>query len=212
MKFSRLFELYEGTPVYREAVDKVIFEDLDLEGTRKVMQRLQDGSVRLEVTAVSPMGQQGIGHAKELIQPQRADHAILMALKKRLEDEVLFMSCLNCRSQVRRRSGDAPEREVCEVCGGEMVAALKGYERETLRLLGKIELSEADRRDLARLWRNANIVHSYGRKAVLALSGRGVGPDAASRILQMYHQEEDDLLRDILAAEVNYARTKRFWD
>ncbi|MGE4274990.1 MAG: hypothetical protein AB7E27_02865, partial [Candidatus Methanomethylophilaceae archaeon] len=76
----------------------------------------------------------------------------------------------------------------------------------------KIELSEADRRDLARLWRNANIVHSYGRKAVLALSGRGVGPDAASRILQMYHQEEDDLLRDILAAEVNYARTKRFWD
>lgn len=212
MKFSRLFELYEGTPVYREAVDKVIHEDLDLEGTRKVMERLQDGSIDLKVTAISPMGQQGISHAKELIQPQRADHAILMALKKRLEDELLFMSCLSCRSQVRRRSGDAPEREVCEVCGGEMVAALKGYERETIKLLGKKELSDVDRRDIARLSRNANLVRSHGRKAVLALSGRGVGPDAAARILQMWHQEEDDLLRDILTAEVNYARTKRFWD
>lgn len=212
MKFSRLFELYEGTPVYREAVEKVLFEDLDLENTQRLMAQLQNGSVSLEVTALSPMGQRGISHAKELIQPQRADHAILMALKKRLEEELLFMSCLHCQTQVRRRSGDSPEREVCTTCGGEMVAALKGYERESIQLLKKKELSDTDRRDIARLSRNANLVRSYGQKALLALSGRGIGPDSASRILQMYHEEEDDFLRDILAAEVNYARTKQFWD
>ena len=212
MKFSRLFELYEGTPVYHEAVDKVLFEDLDLENTRRLMAWLQDGTVDLQVTAISPMGQQGISQAKELIQPQRADHAILMALKKRLEDEILFMSCLHCRSQVRQRSGDSPARVVCSNCGGEMVAALKGYERESIQLLKKKELSDADRRDIARLSRNANLVRSYGQRAILALSGRGVGPDSASRILQMFQEEEDDFLRDILAAEVNYARTKQFWD
>ncbi len=46
----------------------------------------------------------------------------------------------------------------------------------------------------------------------MALAGRGVGPDAASRILRTMHIDEDDFLRDILGAEVLYAKNKRFWD
>jgi ATP-dependent Lhr-like helicase len=46
----------------------------------------------------------------------------------------------------------------------------------------------------------------------MVLVGRGVGPDTAARILARYHLEEAELLRDILAAEVSYARTKKFWD
>ena len=48
--------------------------------------------------------------------------------------------------------------------------------------------------------------------AVYALVARGVGPDTAARILRNLHETEDDFLRDLLAAEVNYARTRRFWD
>ncbi len=212
MRFSRLFDIFEGSPAYREAVDKVLQEDLDLEGAREVLRRLRDGEISLEVTGISPMGQQGIGSAKELMQPQRADRAILMALKRRLEDETLFMTCLSCRTQRRRRSGDSPEKERCPSCDGEMVAALKGYERELVKLLDKKDLDDDDRRELARLSRNANLVRGHGKRAVLALSGRGVGPDAASRILRRPHDDEEGLLRDILAAEVTYARTKRFWD
>lgn len=49
-------------------------------------------------------------------------------------------------------------------------------------------------------------------KAVIALVGRGVGPDTAARILARYSAEDEEFLRDILTAEVTYARTKRFWD
>jgi ATP-dependent Lhr-like helicase len=52
----------------------------------------------------------------------------------------------------------------------------------------------------------------HGKKAVIALVGRGVGPDTAARLLARYQTEEDEFLRDILAAEIMYARTKRFWD
>jgi len=41
---------------------------------------------------------------------------------------------------------------------------------------------------------------------------RGVGEDTAARILRGYHETEQDFLRDVLAAEITYARTKRFWD
>jgi len=53
---------------------------------------------------------------------------------------------------------------------------------------------------------------AHGRKAVMALMARGVGEDTAARILRGYHETEQDFLRDVLAAEVTYARTKRFWD
>jgi hypothetical protein len=51
-----------------------------------------------------------------------------------------------------------------------------------------------------------------GKKALVALCGRGIGPDTASRILASFQQDEDDFLREILVAEINYAKTKRFWD
>jgi len=63
-----------------------------------------------------------------------------------------------------------------------------------------------------RLFTNASLVMAHGRKAVLALMGRGIGEDTAARILRGFHEGEEDFLRDVLAAEVQYARTKRFWD
>jgi len=62
------------------------------------------------------------------------------------------------------------------------------------------------------LYTNASLVSAHGKKAVYALVARGVGPDTAARILRNLHEDEDAFLRDVLAAEVNYARTRRFWD
>ena len=61
---------------------------------------------------------------------------------------------------------------------------------------------------------------SYGKFALLALVGRGIGPDTAARILRRYNisqlkkSEEIQIkfLRDILKAELTYARTRGFWD
>ena len=47
---------------------------------------------------------------------------------------------------------------------------------------------------------------------LLAFAGRGIGADTAARILSSFSEDEEDLLRDILNAEITYARTKRFWD
>jgi ATP-dependent Lhr-like helicase len=46
----------------------------------------------------------------------------------------------------------------------------------------------------------------------VTLAGRGVGPDTAARVLSGFYDDEDEFLRDILSAEITYARTKKFWD
>lgn len=212
MNFQRLFDMHRETPAYREAVDKVLWEDLDIPNAEKVVSMMASGEIGVVSGGISAIGLEGITRSKELMQPVRADHSILMALKKRLEDEVLFASCLNCGSQWRFRVGDAPRRFVCPHCGGVMVAVLKSYEREAVKLVRQEEYSAQEKKDMLRLSRNANLVNEHGRRAVVCLAGRGIGPDAASRILRSMYVDEDEFYRDIMNAEILYAKNKRFWD
>ncbi len=212
MNFDRLFKLHSDTPAYREAVDKVLWEDLDIPDAERVVSMMASGEIEVVPGKVSPIGLEGITRSKELMQPVRADHSILMALKKRLENEILFASCLNCGAQHRFRAGDAPKRFVCERCGGNMIAVLKDYERASIDLVKHQELTTQEKKDRARLSRNANLVNEFGRRAVICLAGRGVGPDTASRILSKMYVDEDEFLRSIMNAEILYAKNKRFWD
>ncbi len=212
INFERLVDIFEGTPLYREALNKVLWEDLDMEGTKEVMRRIEKGELQFRRTKVSPLGRAGLEQSKELITPQRADHSILMALKKRLKGETLYLSCLNCQKQWRTTPGRAPDRIACSRCGGQMVAALPGYDREAIKLMSSHSWNKEEKKEVKRLYKSANLVKENGRRALMALAGRGVGPDAAARILSSYHEDEIEFLRDVLSAEITYARTKRFWD
>ena len=212
MNFSRLFDLHKDTPAYTEAINKVLWEDLDIPNTEKVVSMMANNEIQLKTERISAIGLEGITRSKELMQPVRADHSILMALKKRLEDEVLFASCMHCGSQSRFRVGDAPKKFKCPQCGGVMIAVLKNYERDTVKLLKEPALSKQERLDLQKMGRNANLVFEQGQRAVLVLAGRGIGPDTASRILRTLHSDEDEFLRDIMNAEILFAKNKRFWD
>jgi ATP-dependent Lhr-like helicase len=212
INFSRLFETYRDSPLYEDAVRKVLWEDLDIENAEKAISAISSGAIKVKVTGMTPMGMEGINRTKELMQPLRADHTILMAMKQRLEDETLYASCIRCRSQRRLRAGDSPKRFKCEKCGGNMIAVLKEYERSNIELFAKKTPDANDKKEMLRMTKNANLVNENGSKAVLILAGRGIGPDSASRILNRMHIDEDDLLRDILSSEVLYAKNKRFWD
>ncbi|MDR1954875.1 MAG: ATP-dependent helicase, partial [Candidatus Methanoplasma sp.] len=212
MNFNRLFELHKDTPAYNEAINMVLWEDLDIDNTELAVKLLSEGKIKIELCGVSHIGLEGIERSKELMQPVRADHSILMALKNRLEEEVLYASCLNCMNQWRLRVSDAPKRFSCPRCGGNMIALLKGYERESIKCIKMKERGEQEKKDALRVSRNANLVNEYGKRAAVVLAGRGIGPDSASRILRSMHADEDDFLRDIMNAEILYAKTKRFWD
>ncbi|HKM08897.1 MAG TPA: DEAD/DEAH box helicase [Candidatus Methanomethylophilaceae archaeon] len=212
MNFNRLFDTHQGTPAYNEAVNKVLWDDLDIPNTEKVVSMITNGEIQVVTGTVAPIGLEGLTRSKELMQPIRADHSILMAMKKRIDDELLFSTCMSCASQRRLRVGDAPKRLKCSNCGGQMIAVLKEYDRENVRLINQKRLTPQEKKELQRMSRNANLVREEGKRAVFTLAGRGIGPDSASRLLRGIYVDEDDFLRGIMAAEIQYAKTKRFWD
>ncbi|HYY47577.1 MAG TPA: helicase-related protein, partial [Thermoplasmata archaeon] len=212
VSIPRLLKSFENTPLFEEVLDKVFWERLDIPRTINVLRQIRSGEIEIVVTRMTPIGRAGLEGGRLLITPSKADHATLMAVKARLEKESATFLCLNCRMSWRETVRDLPAKIRCPKCGGLMVAVVAPYEKDAILKLDLDAKDKQGRSKAKRLFTNASLVMAHGRKAVLALMARGVGEDTAARILRGYHETEEDFLRDVLAAEVTYARTKRFWD
>ena len=118
---------------------------------------------------------------------------------------------MNCRKwKIRTVVDRVPDFPVCGNCKAKLIAALKPYEEEQYGLVNKKIKDTQEKEIERRLLRNANIVLSSGKKAVMVLAAKGVGPDTASRILATC-TDGNSLYREILKAERNFIRTHRFW-
>jgi ATP-dependent Lhr-like helicase len=212
INIEKVMTSLEGTPIMEEAVEKCLWELMDCATAGKVLGDIQEGKISILTAKLSPMGKAGIEVYGDVLMPQRPTHAILAALKSRLEKERVAIVCTHCRRKGIRLVGSLPEKLVCDRCGSVMQAVVRMPELEKISLLAKKSLSAEESKHVKRIMKSANLVKTYGKKAVLALAGRGVGPENAGRLLARPHEDEDEFLAMILAAEVNYARTKKFWD
>src|SRR3989441_89068 len=212
VSIPRLLKTFENTPLFEEVLDKVFWERMDIPRTVEVLRRIQSGQIEIVVTRMTPIGRAGLEGGRLLVTPSRADHATLMAVKARLEKETVTFLCLNCKMSWRDVVRDLPAKIRCPKCEGLMVAVIAPYEKDKIAKLHLQGTDKESRSNAKRLFTNASLVIAHGRKAVLALMARGVGEDTAARMLRGYHENDLDFLRDVLAAEITYARTKRFWD
>ena len=217
---KRLFGLFEQSPIFEEALDKLVWERMDIENTKQVLQKIQNDEITIHMQRLSPIAIAGFETIRGLMVPQKADRSILMALKKRLEDTDLLLVCTNCNHSWTTSVSRADLQPKCSKCGAIKIAVLRRYNRDLAKLLTKKDRTKEEDKEVRRLHKNASLVLSYKKFAILALMGRGIGPDTAARILRRYNWRELEkseeleikFLRDILKAELNYARTRGFWD
>ena len=97
----------------------------------------------------------------------------------------------------------------CLRCNGKMLACA----RESMEkiLVGWVKSDDVKDRD--RMQKNAQAVANRGWEAVIALMGRGVGEATCQRILRKVQRGNlDRLLQEIHLSELEYARTRRFWN
>ena len=62
-----------------------------------------------------------------------------------------------------------------------------------------------------RAWKISSLLENFGKTALTVLSGYGVGADTAARILRDMTDDEN-LCKQIMTAEKQYALTRGFWD
>ncbi|MFW5638862.1 MAG: DEAD/DEAH box helicase, partial [Methanoculleus sp.] len=207
----RLISLFDDTVIAEEAYRELFSNYMDVGTAQEILTSVHDGRTALAAGGLSPIGSEGLSSSRDMIPPPLIDQAVIGTLMRRLEKEDVILFCMHCRKWKSRTVVErAPDRPQCPLCGARLIAALKPWDEQFIPAMRKKKKSEEERAIEVRFLRNANIVLSSGKKAVTALAAKGVGPEAASRILATL-TEGDAFYREILKAERNYVKTHRFW-
>jgi ATP-dependent Lhr-like helicase len=214
VSMAKLLAVFEGTPMYREALREIYHDRLDIIRAKWVLEKIRDGTITITTSGLSPIGTSGRGGGRDVTSPEHADAAVINLLKNRIMNDRVLLFCVNCKKWKSMRQVErVPEQPECPICGSRMVAALKPWEEEEIKVVKKPEKKKTaeEKRRTKRVFRNANLVLSYGKTAAIALASRGLGPETAARVVGKRQSDELEFYRDILKAEREYARTKRFW-
>jgi ATP-dependent Lhr-like helicase len=220
MHFRRLIYAYEDTPLFEETINEIMVEKLDIAKTKRIFEGIQKSEIRLTVVKTKkpspfarPILERG---SSDLIYPERPEEEILELLKKRLSKRKVRLLCCFCGSvQATTSITDMEEFPKCHKCKARFLTFVRVQDTETGTLVKKsvrnLKLTRDEEKRVAEAKRKADLVLGYGKNAVLALSGRGIGVTTAKRILEK-SLTPTSLLKNILEAERTYARTRRFWD
>lgn len=192
ISIERIIDVFSDTPLMEEVIEKMIWH-LDVENTSKALEEIRKGNIKIEIQPLSPISLEGEKAKQEFLKPMGIDYSTLVSLKKRLEETKIRILCMNCKYSFETRVYRAPLK--CPKCSSKMLAVIKKEMERNYKWLMK----------------NASLVASYGKKAYIVLAGYGIGPDTAYRILAK-QKEGEELLKEILKAEITYARTRQFWD
>ncbi|WP_231182957.1 DEAD/DEAH box helicase [Haladaptatus sp. DYF46] len=214
VSMGRLLGALEDTPMYDEAVREVFHDDLAVEATADILRKIQAGDIEIVPTGGrTPVGSGGRSSGRELLAPENADASVINTVRERIENDRVILFCLHCREWKRKTTvGKVNDQPKCVQCGSTRVAALNPWADEVVKAVRAKDKDEEQEKMTRRAYNAANLVQSHGKRAVIALAARGVGPQNAARIIAKLREDEDDFYRDILAKERQYARTQAFWD
>lgn len=224
INLRRLAKAFEATPIHEEAMREVMLEKLDITKTIEIARLVQTGAIELTtITRTRGEGPTQMGWpildeltSGELIVPKRAELEIIRVLRHRLNNRQVRLFCMNCYSwNVLTRIGRLPELPECGRCGARLLTLLPKEHNEVLKVIRKRaageSISEAELQLFTRARKIADLILTYGKRAIITLAGRGIGARTAARILAMDFKGEIDFYKAILQAERVYARTRRFW-
>jgi ATP-dependent Lhr-like helicase len=217
---------FRKTPIYEETVREAMVEKVDIRTVKRIMKDIREG--RIEVSTLlrrdkpTPIAYHIFAKYSEVAELMAPEHVILSnieKMKKTSSAKTARLLCLSCGHPAKEaRVRDLPEKLSCEKCGSKLLAELKHRQNaDTVYSLLKRRqkgegLSPEELNEITQTRRTADLVLSYGKKAIIALQTRGVGPETAFRILGRMHPNEDDFYTDLLKAKIQYLRTKPFWE
>jgi ATP-dependent Lhr-like helicase len=219
-----LVKIFKDTPIEAETRREVFLEKLDLEHARDFIRRIREKRISIEIAEVGepscsplalPIVDKIIPH--DLLRPAIPSKSLTQIIKERLLATRVRLVCLYKGDwDGIRVVGELPETIKCPKCRSTLIAATyladDGLVKTVKRRARHQKLSDEEEQAYRRAWLSASLMQTSGKRAAIVMSGRGVGPSTAVRVLRKLHRTEDDFYIDILKAEREYARTRLFWD
>lgn len=210
----KLDALFEHIALQEETLSRLIHDRMDVAAVAAFCAQAAKG-LTFTIQGQGPMSFLGQDESRRLMASPKTDEAVLAAVKQRIEDADALLACCSCGNHWQSKVLLLPRKVVCRRCQSIQVACLRPWNEDKLPLLRHKEpakLSPEDRHERERMVRNGAMVAAYGNVACRCLVARGVGPDTAARILQKVTDPDNpNFWREILQAELTFARTNAYW-
>jgi len=217
VRMGKIIDSYIGSPIFKETLKELEIEKLDIERATEILKKIQSNEIKTVFKpGLSPIGKIGLKHQyAEVIGPEKPNVEIFELFKKRLLNTKVRLVCINCGqwNQVFVVK-DIPKNIKCKRCEAKLLGVVHPKNQEILKIVKKRirkTTNEEENKKFERIRKSADLFLVYTNKAAICLAARGVGPQTTNRILAKFHNNDDGLLRDILEAERQYIKTKKYW-
>jgi ATP-dependent Lhr-like helicase len=216
----RMMQYFTGTPIIEEAFREFYTDKLEIENTQRIVTAIQDGEItlkRLYRKRPSPFARQILARFGEFLEPAVPEAYILEQTKNRLMNRKVRLVCLHCGEWVSVRTIKHLEKHPqCKKCNSRLIAGVfpsdELLEQAIRRHRASRKLSPEEKKALRKGRENANVVLNYGKPALIAMAGRGIGPTVVKRIMAGSHgRSENEFYRLILENEKQFIRTREWW-
>lgn len=215
-----IYDRYSKTPVSAESIRELVHDKYDMQQTQKVLDDVKQKKIKihwLEVSEFSDLAKTIIEHSGKMAgaMPLSVEKGVIELVKERLEKTKHRLVCIRCGKWERvMETKDVPGELFCPYCKSRLITATFWSDDEMARIirtrLAGGKLTAEQNHKFERAWKVASLVNNFGKKAIVVLSGHGVGADTAARILRNYIDEEQ-AYKSIYEAERQYVITRGFW-
>jgi ATP-dependent helicase Lhr and Lhr-like helicase len=214
---------FERTPIFEEALQETGRDLIDMERAKEILSLVAGGSIAVQTfqagerpTPIAYSLLYRYLEVPEAVAPDSLGKSSYQRMKATIFGTEVSLLCMKCGSdQGSATIGELPEEPRCISCGSGLLAPCYWGSAKVSELVrrreAKAQLNEEERAELSKARRGADLVLSYGKKAVVAQTVYGIGPQTASRILAEMHDDEEAFYRDLLEAKIRFVTTRQFW-
>jgi ATP-dependent Lhr-like helicase len=210
IKLEKVIDLYRDTYIYKEALEKSKWDFLDLQNTEKILESMRKNEIDIEIVNFDRTMESYLNYIDNKSGRTKLTPTVLNSIKTRLMNQEMIFVCMDCRSSWTRKVEEVNDTR-CIYCGSVRVTVLRRYEREKISIIKNGPRTKEEKDFYEKALNISNLVRTYRKEAIIALAGRGIGYDTALRILRTPHSDILSLVKDIVEAELNFARTKKYW-
>ena len=215
-----MHEKYQNTSVVREALRELFHDKFDLIGTEIILNRVRNNEIQIEwidVNKFSKLAEPLLDHTtKYYSSPANVDKAILDLVKKRLMKYKHRLICARCgKWQLAIITEEVKKNLRCKYCKGRQITTTFYSDYDLVKIIQKKhngkKLSVEENQRFKRAWKVASLIETFGKNAIIVLSGYGIGADTGARILRNMTDQEL-MYKQIYESERQYVMTRGFWD
>jgi len=215
-----IYERHQKTPVVREALRELFHDKFDLKGTEIILDRVRNNEIQIEwvdVNKFSKLAEPLLDHTtKYYSSPASVDKTILDLVKKRLFKAKHRLICARCgKWQLAVITEEVKKNLSCKYCKSRQITTTFYSDYDLVKIIQKKyrgkKLSTEENHKFKRAWKVASLIETFGKNAIIVLSGYGVGADTGARILRNMTDHEL-MYKQIYEAERQYVMTRGFWD